>query len=409
MAIVSVNGLTAYDAQMFTPRFGAWQIDMRVDDPNALSGRVRVVIDTDVPELGITAGRVLLGTVSRSGAFIDASQVRVVAGGGGLGVSARPQHYESTTLHVVLADLLATANEQISGTADLRVLGIQIGSWTTGARPVGSVIRDLFAVAAPNAAWRMLDDGTMWVGTDEFPASGIDTSTYEVMDRSAEENSIRIATDGPLPLVGKTFEGGEVNCVQDDVPHVGKVGARIWFESKVPKQADRVLAAIQDLVRGTNPGIDHRFRYWADVIAQGGATVDGQPENQGVPDMGGVTLAAQAGDSVDGVKGGRVIVGWAGDASQRYAAGFDGGAMPTTRTLAVLTALNLGGPGAQPTLVGPAFLAALAPVLDALAAYIPVAQSIADPIGTVSAALTSALTAYKAAASATLSLKAKVL
>jgi hypothetical protein len=375
MAIVTVNGLTAYDAQMFTPRFGAWQIDMRIDDPNPPTGKVRVVLDTDVQALGITAGRVLRGTATRSGPFIDASQVRVVAGAGGLGLTAKPRHYEAPTLGLVLTDLLRDAGEDMSGSADLGILNIQLAAWTTGARPVGSVIRDIFAVAAPAAAWRMLDDGTVWVGTDAFAASPIDASTYEVIDRSAEENSVQIETDGPLPLVGTTFEGGQVNCVQDDVPHVGRVGARIWFENATPAGADRVLAAIQALVRGTSPGIDHRFRYWAGVEAQGGATVDGRPENPGVPDMGGVTLAAQAGDSVDGVTGGRALVGWAGDPSQRVAHGFDGAAMPNTRTLAVITMLFLGGQaGAEPAVLGEQlleYLGVLATAISALGPPVP--------------------------------------
>lgn len=371
MAIVTVNGLIAYDAQMFTPRFGAWQIDTRIDDPNVPSGQVRVVIDTDAQALAITAGRVLLGTVTRAGPFIGASQVRVVAGAGGLGLVARPKHYESPTLGIVLGDLLADAGETLSITADRGILGTQLPSWTTGARPVGSVIRDLFAVASPASAWRMLDDGTVWVGTDAFADSGIDPSTYQLADRSAEENSLTIETDGPIPLIGKTFEGGKVNCVQDDIPHVGRVGARIWFERAVPRGSDRVLAAIQDLVRGTTPGIDHRFRYWADVTAQSAPTVDGEPENPGVPDMGQVTLAAQAGDSVDGVQGGRALVGWAGDPSQRYAHGFDANAMPTTRTLAVLQMLFLGGEdGAEPAVLGgelTTYLGLLAAAINALA------------------------------------------
>lgn len=393
---MSINGVAAYDAQIFTPRFGAWQIDARVDDPGAsISGKVTAALDP--------SGRVLNGTATISGPFIDAVQVRIVAGAGGLGLTARPRHYETPTLGLVLGDLLADAGETLSGTADQGILATQLPSWTTGARPIGSVIRDLFAVAAPAAAWRMLDDGTVWVGTDAFAASPIDASTYEVVDRSAEENSIQIETDGPLPLVGTTFEGGQVNCVQDDVPHVGRVGARIWFENATAAGADRVLAAVQRLVRGTTPGIDPRFRYWAVVEAQGGATVDGRPENPGVPDMGGVTLAAQAGDSVDGVTGGRVLVGWAGDASQRYAAGFDSAAVPRTRTLAVLQMLFLGGKtGAVAALAGAPHQAAEAQLIAGLlAAFSTLTGAATGPLAALApgfAAAVAALTAFQTAA-----------
>lgn len=400
MAVVSINGIAAYDAQAFSPRFGAWQIDARVDDPAgaAISGKVTVSLDP--------SGRTLKGTATLSGPFVDAVQVRVVAGAGGLGLTAKPRHYESPTLGLVLGDLLGDAGETISSTADQGVLATQLPSWTTGARPVGSVVRDLFAVGAPTAAWRMLDDGTVWVGTDAFDDAGIDATTYEVVDRSAEENSVRIEADGPLQLVGTTFEGGKVNCVQDDVPHVGRVGSRIWFEraTTAARGSDRILAAIQDLVRGAAPGIDHRFFYWATVAAQSGATVDGQPQNAGVPDMGGVTLAAQAGDSVDGVTGGRVLVAWAGDPSQRFAMGFDGDATPKTRILTVLSQLLLGDKTAVPALVGqPHQLAESALVKALIAAFTALATASVGPLAPLQAqfaACATALTTYQTAATA---------
>jgi hypothetical protein len=398
MAIVSVNGIAAYDAQMFSPRFGAWQIDARIDDPagSALSGKVQVALQP--------SGRTLSGTATLSGPFVDAVQVRVVAGAGGLGITAKPRHYEAPTLGLVLGDLLGDAGETLSSTADAGLLATQLPSWTTGARPVGSVIRDLFAVAAPAAAWRMLDDGTVWVGTDAFADSGIDATTYEVVDRSAEENSIRVEVDGPLQLVGTTFEGGKVNCVQDEVPHVGRVASRAWFERPIPRGSDRLLAALQDLVRGTAPGIDHRFLYWATVAAQSGPTVDGDPQNAGVPDMGQVTLAAQAGDSVDGVTGGRVLVGWAGDPSQRFAMGFDGDAIPTTRVLTVLSQLLLGDKTAVPALVGELHQIAESVLVKALiAAFTALATASVGPLAPLQAQFTAcatALTAYQTAAAA---------
>jgi hypothetical protein len=382
VAIVTIDGAGAYEAQLFSARAGAWHVDLRVPDEDAKQGRVTVVIGS----------RTLSGTAVRTGAFAGSTQVRVAAGAGGLGVSARPRHYDSPSVRIVLADLMADAGEALSATSDAAVLALALESWSTTARPVGAVIRDLLGAAAPAATWRALDDGTFWVGTDAFADAGLDASTYQVLDRSREENSVTVALDGPVPLVGATFEGGRVNCVQDDVPQSGVATTRVWFENAATATADRLLAAFQALVRGTPASFDARSRYWAAVVRQAGATVDAQPDDPGVPGMGNVPLAAQAGDSVDGVTGGRVLVGWAGGSGRRVAAGFDASASPRARTLAVREELNLGGTGGQPPPRGDALLA----YLDALAAAVVTAGGPAQSTSEWQAATGQQLLATKA-------------
>ena len=387
MAIVVINGLTAYSASMVSPRQGVWQLDARVDDPTAISGAASVTF----------GARTLKGTVVRGGQFAGVDQVRILAGAGGMGTLASPQDYTAPTVGQVLGDLLGAAGETLSGTADGDVLGAELAGWTTTARPVGEQISELLSVGAPGAVWRVLDDGTVWVGTDSFPASPLSPSVYEVTERWIEENSLEVALDAPTPLVATTFEGGKVDAVQDDVPHIGPMRTRVWFTRPSPRE-DRLTAAIRALVRATPAGVDYRFLYLAAVAAQSGPTVDGVPDVAGVPQVASVPLLAQAGDSVDGVTGGKVAVGWNGDPSRRFAMGFTPEAIPATRALEVLTQLALGDkigglPLCTETLIEllSAFLAP-APA-GPLGAYLAAIQSIADPSGTATTALTGAMAA----------------
>lgn len=394
MALVTANGQPVFDAQIFTPRFGAWHCDLRIDDATQVSGPVTVV----------AGARTLRGTAIRSTEFIEVGMVRVLAGAGGLGTTARPQDYTAPTLGMVLGDLLSAAGEALSGTADGGILGTELAGWTTMAEPVGNVIRDLFLAAAPSAAWRFLDDGTFWVGTDAFPDAGIDPTTYQVREKPGEENAVEVAVDGPLPLVATTFEGGHVNCVQDDVPHTGLTTTKVWFENAAADGADRFVAAIQRVVRATAPGLDHRFLYAGPVVAQGGGTVDTSPEVQGVPEMSAVPLFAQAGDSVDGVTGGRALVGWAGDPSRRVAVGFDADAVPATRMLKVLTQLQLAGPAGLP-LVTESFLTALAVFLGAMNTYVGAIAPVDPTGGTATSAMEAAISALEGALAESVTLK----
>jgi hypothetical protein len=397
---VTANGLQVFDAQILTPAGGAaWHADLRVDSSGLLSGPVTVV----------AGNRTLVGTAIRSEVFVNVAQVRVLAGAGGIGTTATPRHYTAPTVGLVLADILGDAREALSPDADPGLLATELEAWTTLAEPAGAAISRLLAAAAPGATWAFRDDGTLWVGTLSWPDAGIGTDAYEVMQRDAERGFLEIAVDGPLALAGTTFEGGRVNMVQDDIPHVEGIRARIWFQAPTAPTAaqnERLLAAIHRIVRGTPQGFDHRFRYWARVVSQAGPTVDAEPAAGGVPSMPGVPLAAQAGDSVDGVVGGNVLLGWAGNGSQRVAHGFDAGAVPAKRTIQVLTELLLGGPEAAafPALVGSLHQEAEAGLVQELiAAFAELSVAATGPLAALGAgfaAVGAALTAYQTAAAA---------
>ncbi len=343
MALVTANGLTAFDFQMRRPRVGAWHADMYVDSPDALSGRVTLVIDDDF--------RTFIGTAIRTGEFGGTAQLRVVAGAGGLGLTASPKYYNSTTVGIVLGDLLSGAGEQLAATADAGVLATAIGSWTTPALPVGTVIAALLQAAAPAAAWRMLPNGTLWVGLESWPAAGVDSSTYQIMEEEHEQASMLVMGDRPEIDPGTTFEGRRVSYVQDDVPHVAAVQTRIWFEDVQVASLARLRASFAALVHSSLPRFDYRARYWARVVSQSGNQIDVIPEAAGVPDMGRVTLVGPAGQSTEGIVGGRVLVGWSWPELAAYAESFDGSETVAERVIGGLQVFVGEKLGAMPVLL----------------------------------------------------------
>lgn len=357
MALVTVNGAVAFDAQIMRPRVGAWHMDMRVASTDTITGRCTVVIDDGF--------RTFVGTASRSGGFVTTGQVRVIAGNAGLGLTATPRHYNATTLGIVLKDLLAAAGEVLSPTADATVLGLALDTWTTTARPVGEMIAALLQAASPTSAWRMLPDGTLWVGAESWPDSGVDASTYQTLEESAEEGSTLLAIDRPSIEPGTTFKGRCVAFVQDNVPHVDFVQSRVWFEDVPPAGLGRMREAFAALVRATPRRFDYRARYWARVIAQSGATIDVQPENPEVPDMGKVTLIAPAGESQDGIVGGRVLVGWTWPELRAYAESFDGSEHVGKRVINGDQTFIGGETGAQPAVLGTELMSYLATLATA--------------------------------------------
>jgi hypothetical protein len=335
MALITANGKEVLETRSTRRRTGAWRFDLLVDDPDALVGPVTI----DVNSGALT----FKGTAVRSGVFSDTGHVRVIAGAGGLSTLATPRHYSGTSVGGVLADLLADAGETLSTSADANVLGQPLAAWTTAAAPIATLISLLLAAGAPGAVWRSLPDGTIWVGFETWPDAGIDDATYQIFEDAAETNSMLVGCDAPFLLPGTTFEGRRVSYIEDVVGQEGAgVTTRILFEDATSiTDVDRVRKSFFRLARraaAATDRIDYSRRYPAQIISQTSKTPTGEPALNTIDvlpdqvngkdligDMGGVPLlTGLPGVRLDGVHGGRCMVGWlGGDPSKPYASEFD--------------------------------------------------------------------------------------
>jgi hypothetical protein len=402
MALVTANGQDVIETWFRPPRTGAWHADILVDDPDQIIGQVTLVIDG--------GALTLVGTAMRTGVFVDTGRLRVVAGAGGLGTSATPKHYNGTSVRIVLGDLLEIAGETLSSTADSSILDAALDAWTTTANPVGTLISQLLAAAAPGVSWRMLPDGTLWVGKENWSDSGLDPATYQILSNPAEENSMYVGVDAPILLPGTTFEGQKVSFVEH---HVGQgddgVRMRVWFEPSVPAAADRLRTAIAAAVQAAaarTDKIDYGRLYPAMVVSQAGSTIDVQPDQVNgldlLPDMAAVPLLlGLPGASVNGVAGGRVQIGWlGGDPSKPFAISFDSSNSVQTLVLAVLGQLFLGDQAtAVAALMGATYRAAEGILNKALiAAFGALAGASTGPLSALQGqftAIANALTAFE--------------
>lgn len=393
MALIDVNGLPAFETRMCTPRTGVWHVDVLVADSNATAGAATINVNS--------GALVLTGTAapSRSGVSADTARARIWAGAGGMGLSAKPNHYNGTSVSLVLGDLLAAAGEKLSPTADTDVLATGLDAFTVSANPIGQLVSQLLAAAAPGASWRTLADGTVWVGRETWPAAGVDRSTYEILEEYSEARSMLIAVDAPMMLVGTTFEGRRVSYTEATVGQGGDgVTMRVWFEdaaaadvTDVDRMRKAFVALAQASVARTDK-IDYGRHYPARVIVQSGGTVDVQPDQVGgkdlLSDMAGVQLWLPPGMGVDGVKAGRVMIGWlGGDPSRPYATTCDLANTVERMTLTALAKLVLDAPlvaaggdaGAEPPPLGLALLAYLTTVAAAINAIVPFSVSPPTP------------------------------
>jgi hypothetical protein len=383
MGLVVVNDLGVLEGSRITlPRAGAWHADLVVDKPDALTGAVSINIGEGT--------LVLRGTVVRGGAFVETARVQVVGGADGLSETAEPKHYTGVSLGLVLGDLLKTAGETLSPTADSSVLARGVEHWTTLGLPIGRIIGRLMSTAAPDATWRVLPDGTVWVGIESWPDSGLAESDYEITHQADDQDMAVIGIEVPRLLPGTELGGRRVSVVQYHID--AGIRMEAWFGDG---EHDRFKAAIAGAVKGAVPDLEYRVWYEATIDHQAGNLIDVAPDAVDmVPTMGSVPLAfGVPGVSCEGAFGGKALVGWAGgDPSKPRAFAFDP-SLGLTKLVIAAPLLFLGAElGAEPPPRGIQLNTAIETFAGALGIYAAAIKATADPSGAATTALTAAIT-----------------
>lgn len=324
------------------PRIGAWYADVDVDAIAPLTGSVTSEID----------GVSFVGTVLRSGTHGGRVQARIVGGKGGLAKELDAQNYANgPTAQTILTDILRGAGETLSSTADASLLSTTFARWQRDADTASECMVAL--LDALGATWRVLSDGTIWVGVDVYPEQEL---VYDLIDESWQTGDVIIAPEAPELRPGVTFRGQKL----EEVVHYVSAG-KLRTEAR-PNSVGSTFARI---FRGVRRRIDYSRLYPAKVVGQNadktlqlepddalmkGAGLDKVPIRHGLP---GVTVTVPPGT--------RVRFGFeAGDPGRPYAALFESGSV---------TAVSLDG-GARP----------LARVGDTVSVFLPPEMAIAGTI-----------------------------
>jgi hypothetical protein len=193
-ALCSVSGVNVLNGLINIPRIGVWHADFELDSFTTFSGAA----------VSIQFGsQTMVGTVTRSGS--DASKrlrVRIVGGVAGLQTVLPPRSYGSVPLRIPLVDALSGAGETLSGTANPTVLATQLSAWSRmQGGTAGGVVGSL--ATAAGAAWRVLLDGSVWMGLETWPASSLPDTT--LIHSEPEKGRVTVASDAPAVLPGTAF------------------------------------------------------------------------------------------------------------------------------------------------------------------------------------------------------------
>lgn len=314
MALVTANNVGVIAGTIVRPLVGVWTADLMLDQtgdtPTGFTSGTQVKIEAD-------GGYSIVGVVdpNRGGSFLDSVHVRIIGGAGGLSKLATPRAYgQGATVRDVINGLMTDSGETLSSTTDAGLLSTGINGWSVMAHTVGWNLRALLKVMAPSMSWRIIADGTLWIGAETWPnASG----TFDAIDQDPADGSYVLGVEAPFVAPGTAISGlGNINrCI--DVIEGGRLRTHVYLD--LPSEGVRgINAAIQRQVTQALAGVDYYAHYLVEVVSQSQdlTTVDVQPHSahakQLLKGLQAVPVRAGSAIKLQFVTGATVLLGWDG-------------------------------------------------------------------------------------------------
>lgn len=272
MSQSTANGAPVLGGIITMPRGGAWRadLDLDLDDAKKVTGDVSVIVDDMTWN----------GTSVEAGTFVGRTRLRVVGGKGGLGKPTKPRFYQAIPARTALADLLREGGESLASSS---AVATTLDFWTRPAATVSEGIGQL--VDELGATWRMLDDGTIWVGTESWPTAKVDGVIITASVPS--EGRIDFASATPSLRPGTTFNGQHVDEVEIHLS-AGDVHTKAWFGER----GDQLHFHLAHIVRQETKHLDFFAIRGGHVVSQNDdGTLELKLDDPTMPGMSKVPIA----------------------------------------------------------------------------------------------------------------------
>jgi hypothetical protein len=202
MSRQTLNGYPLLQAIITEPQSGRWTATVEVSTETAPVDPVEISFDDGAV--------VLVGAIHGGGVESGRWLGRIVGGTGGLSTELTSKAYRAMPLQIVLDDIISETDETLATTAT-SLITRTVPHWH---RQIGYGTRAMSALAdAVGMVWRVLRDGTIWIGVDTFPAVSVD-ATWTQLHAFPDLGMVEIAPgDAPLVGPGVTWNGVSVGTV----------------------------------------------------------------------------------------------------------------------------------------------------------------------------------------------------
>lgn len=201
--MTTIGGTDVLTADVSMPYLGIWHIDGEASAGSSALTGAQVFEDHGVA---------FSGTILRATIIGGRLKFRMVGGKGKLSQDVPAAHWNRPTRGTVIRDTLAACGEVLSGTVAESVLTARLDQWK---RNEGPASRALQAICDHEGLiWRVLRDGTVWVGLEEYPTA---TVKHILIDEDWSAGVIDIAPDAPDLLPGVTFRDQRIRYVKHSI------------------------------------------------------------------------------------------------------------------------------------------------------------------------------------------------
>lgn len=221
MATLTVAGRAVVRGRVTVPLIGPWHAEVRLDADAPPSGAVTLSWGNGAASW---QGSVL---PARAGVYAEGGPVQVwlVGGAGGLTRTVPGESFRNATPRAILSRILADAGERLSGTSPGAVLDQNLPRWSRAAGPAGAQVGRL--CEALGVPWRVLPDGTVYVGPTPSPALDLGKDGA-VTRRLPAAAAVEVSVATPWTLaVGATLDGVPIEQI---VHHLSpeRIRSTLW-------------------------------------------------------------------------------------------------------------------------------------------------------------------------------------
>ena len=221
----ALGDLDVSEAFLRLPARGNWVGHLELGWPEAPVGAASLRLTRDDGTVDVFAC-----TIRRSGVAKGAERVSVtlVGGAGQLVLPVPPRDHAQGTAPVpaglILRGIADAAGERLAPGVEDALDATLLPRWTRAAMPAGAAI-DLLAYVL-GLGWRVLTDGTVWVGSETWPT--VDASTYAPVG-DPRDGAVVYAPEGAPLLPGTTIDGAKASLVEYIIAP-GRARARVTCE-----------------------------------------------------------------------------------------------------------------------------------------------------------------------------------
>ncbi len=198
--MIQVNEVDVSTGTLHMPLVGTWVARFVVlgDDTSKVTGPVTLRVGSTQLVGSAVAG------VDPGGLVM----VQIVGGAGGLQTQVAAKHYRNPTIRSILVDILSQGGETLSSDSDEETLSTALPHWTTTAEcTIGDAIIGL--LRDTGADWRVLPDGTVWVGPETWPDVG-EPEGFVLQQDDPNQKLLLAAADGADVLPGSTYQERQI-------------------------------------------------------------------------------------------------------------------------------------------------------------------------------------------------------